>query len=435
MKKKLALLLASAMLCTTALSGCSKSSDAPAGGGSQGGSGDTITLTVWSWDVALLQLQEAAKKFQVDHPNVEFNFEEMGTEQVYTKLATSLATGQGLGDIIQLEGEQLSGFATKFPEGFLELSDAVNKDDFLPVKMGEVSVGDKIYGFPWDAGPIALFYRSDYFEQAGVKPEDIVTWDDFIEAGKKVTETCKAPDGSPVKMLPIDPNSTALFRMTMTELGTNFFDADGNTVINSPESIKAMEMTKKIYDSGISLNYNGWSEYEGVVVNESVATIPEAVWMIGTIKDKGPQTAGKWGVMDLPRFTADGEASSTNGGSNLSIPAKSPNAEMAKEFVKFALTDSQLQADGFVNYGLFPSHIPSYENEVFSQADDFFGGQKIYETFIELGKKVPSINYTENFNEAMETGKAVVSRILLEGADVTESLNGLQDELTTKFGK
>lgn len=432
MKKKIALLLAATMAITTGLSGCGKSSSAPA---DKSASGEKVTLTVWSWDVALLQLQAASEEFKKTHENVEFVFEEMGTDQVYTKLGTSLATGSGLGDIIQLEGEQLSGFANKYPEGFLALDDVVNKDDYLPVKIGEVSANGKIVGFPWDAGPAALFYRTDYFEQAGVKAEDIVTWDDFIEAGKKVTATCKTPSGDPVKMLPVNPTSTGLLRTLMTELNAGFFDAEGNTVVNSPEAIQAMEMSKKIYDAGIVMNYNDWAAYEGVVVNESVATIPEAVWMIGTIKDKGPQTAGKWGVMELPRFTPDGSASSTNGGSNLSIPAKSPNAELAKEFITFALTDKALNADGFVNYGLFPSHIPSYESEVFSQPDEFFGGQKIYETFIRLGKEVPSINYTENFNEAMETGKAAVSKVLLEGNDPAATMNDLQTQLINKFGK
>lgn len=433
MKKKIALLLAAAMTLTTALTGCGSSSS---GSGDKAASGEgKQTLTVWAWDVALLQLQAAGEKFKETHPDVEFVFEEMGTTQVYTKLSTSLATGNGLADVILIEGAEVSGYANKFPDGFLTLDDVVNKDDFLAVKIGEVTANDKIYGFPWDAGPSALFYRTDYFEQAGVKAEDLVTWDDFIEAGKKVTETCKTPSGDPVKMLPIPPTTTQLFQTLMTELGADYFDAEGNTTINSPEAIQALEMTKKIYDSGIGLNYSGWDEYEGCVVNESVATIPEAVWMIGTIKDKGPQTAGKWGVIELPKFTADGSSSATNGGSNISIPAKSANAELAKEFVTFALTDKQLQADGFINYGLFPSYIPAYDNEAFNQGDDFFGGQKIYSIFIEAGKNIPIPHYTENYSEAYETAKSTVSKVLLDGADPTTALNDLQAQLVSKFGK
>lgn len=416
------------MVAALSLTGCG-------GGGDKNAAESDNTITVWAWDVALKQLQASAEKFKETHPDVEFQFEEMGTEQIYTKLATTLNTGKGLADVILLEGEQVSGYASKYPDGFADLSDIVNKDDYLPVKMGEVTVNDKVVGFPWDAGPVALFYRTDYFEQAGVKPEDIKTWDDFIEAGKKVTATCKTPSGEPVKMLPIAPNGSNFWKLLLTEKGAGYFDAEGNTAVNSPEALECMEMAKKIYDADIALNYTDWAEYEGVVVNQSVATIPEAVWMIGTIKDKGPDQSGKWGVMSLPVFPGDEPSGSTNGGSDIVIPAASANVDIAKEFVQFAMTDVDLQADGFVNYGLFPSYIPAYDAEVFTEPDEFFGGQKIYETFIELGKKVPAVNYTENYNEAMKAAGSACAKVYLEGQDPKTVLEDLEKDLVSKFGK
>ena len=416
------------MVAALSLTGCG-------GGGDKNAADSDNTITVWAWDVALKQLQASAEKFKETHPDVEFQFEEMGTEQIYTKLATTLNTGKGLADVILLEGEQVSGYASKYPDGFADLSDIVNKDDYLPVKMGEVTVNDKVVGFPWDAGPVALFYRTDYFEQAGVNPEDIKTWDDFIEAGKKVTATCKTPSGEPVKMLPIAPNGSNFWKLLLTEKGAGYFDAEGNTAVNSPEALECMEMAKKIYDADIALNYTDWAEYEGVVVNQSVATIPEAVWMIGTIKDKGPDQSGKWGVMSLPVFPGDEPSGSTNGGSDIVIPAASANVDIAKEFVQFAMTDVDLQADGFVNYGLFPSYIPAYDAEVFTEPDEFFGGQKIYETFIELGKKVPAVNYTENYNEAMKAAGSACAKVYLEGQDPKTVLEDLEKDLVSKFGK
>lgn len=426
--KLIASATALSMIAALSLTGCG------GGGGSKEAESDN-TITVWAWDVALKQLQASAEKFQETHPDVQFQFEEMGTDQIYTKLATTLSTGKGLADVILIEGEQVSGYANKYPEGFADMSDIVNPDDFLPVKIGEVSANGKIVGFPWDAGPVALFYRRDYFAQAGVNAEDIKTWDDFIEAGKKVTETCKTPSGEPVKMLPIAPNGSNFWKLLMVENGAGFFDAEGNTAVNSPEAVECMEMAKKIYDAGIALNYTDWSEYEGVVVNESVATIPEAVWMIGTIKDKGPDQSGKWGVMSLPVFPGDEPSGSTNGGSDIVIPAASANVDIAKEFVQFAMTDVDLQADGFVNYGLFPSYIPAYDAEVFTEPDEFFGGQKIYETFIELGKKVPAVNYTENYNEAMKAAGSACAKVYLEGQDPKTVLEDLEKDLVSKFGK
>ena len=423
MKKVMALALAAAMTASLALTGC--------GGKKKSADGEKV-ISVWAWDVALMQLQDAAEKYQKDHPDVKFEFEEMGTDQIYKKLSTSLATGNGIADIIAIEGDVLPGYADKFPEGFLDVSDAVSTDDFLASKVSEVTYKDKVHAFPWDAGPVGLFYRTEYFEQAGVKPEDIQTWDDLIEAGKKIEATCKTPKGDPVKMIPVDPKKSSLYSIIRSEFGVGVFDKDGKPQVDSKESIAAMEMADKIYDSGVVLNYNGWDEYEQTVVNESVACIPEAVWMIGTIKDKGPQTEGKWSAIDLPKIEG-GEYSVNNGGSNVAINAKTEAPDECKDFLKFAMTDSALQASGFEKYGLYPSYIPSYEEEVFKKGDAFFGEGNVYELFIQNGQKIAEIPISPNSLEAGDSIGAAVSKIFLNGEDVKDTMKDLQKELESKF--
>lgn len=424
MKRVMAMALALAMTASAVLTGC--------GGSKKKAEDGEKVLTVWAWDVALMQLQEAAEVYQKDHPDVKFEFEEMGTDQIYKKLSTSLATGNGIADIIAIEGDVLVGYADKFPEGFLDVSDAVNTDEFLASKLAEVTYKDKVHAFPWDAGPVGMFYRTDYFEQAGVNPEDIQTWDDLIEAGKKIEAACKTPSGDPVKMIPVDPKKSSLYSLIRGEFGIGVFDEDGNPIVDDERSISAMKMADKIYDSGVALNYNGWDEYEQTVVNESVACIPEAVWMIGTIKDKGPQTEGKWSVMDIPKIEG-GEYSCSNGGSDLAINAKTDYPEEAKDFVKFAMTDTSLQASGFEKYGLYPSYIPSYEEEVFQKGDAFFGEGNVYEIFIENGQKVADTPISPNAQEASDAIGVAVSKILLNGEDVEKTMKDLQKELETKF--
>lgn len=423
MKKIVAMLLA-VVMSIGLLAGC--------GGSGNDAEDGEVELTVWAWDVALKQLQDAAAEYQKTHPEVKFVFEEMGTEQIYNKLSTSLATGNGIADIIAIEGEVLVGYADKFPEGFLDVTDAVESDKFLPSKLSEVVYKDKTHAFPWDAGPVAMFYRTDYFEQAGIKAEDIKTWDDLIEAGKKVGETCKTPAGDPVKMLPIRPNKPGLYALIRNQFGISTFDENGKPMITDEHSLQSMQMADKIYDAGIGLNYNGWDEYEQCVVNESVACIPEAIWMIGTIKDKAPQTSGKWAAMDLPAIDG-GTYSCSNGGSDLAINAKTKHPDTAKDFCKFAMTDTKLQAAGFENYGLYPSYIPSYEEEIFSKGDEFFGEGNVYEVFIENGQKVANTPANVNNSEASDYVGTAVSDILLNGADVNTVFEDLQKELETKF--
>ncbi len=423
MKKVVAVAMTAAMVAALALTGC--------GGKKADDSGEKV-ITVWAWDVALMQLQEAAEAYQKDHSDVKFEFEEMGTDQIYKKLSTSLATGNGIADVIAIEGDVLPGYADKFPEGFLDVADAVSTDDFLASKVSEVTYKDKVHAFPWDAGPVGMFYRTDYFEQAGVNPDDIQTWDDLIEAGKKVEAACKTPAGDPVKMIPVDPKKSSLYSLIRNEFGVGVFDADGNPQVDCEQSIAAMNKASEIFDSGVALSYNGWDEYEQTVVNESVACIPEAVWMIGTIKDKGPQTEGKWSVIDLPKIEG-GEYSCSNGGSDLTINARTEFPDEAKDFCKFAMTDTALQASGFEKYGLYPSYIPSYEEEIFQKGDPFFGEGNVYELFIENGQKVAEIPISPNALEASDSIGAAVSKIFLNGEDVESTMKDLQTELETKF--
>ena len=70
MNKIMAAMLIGAMTASLALTGC---------GGKKSASKDgKKELTVWAWDVALMQLEEAAEEYQKDHQDVTFKFEEMG---------------------------------------------------------------------------------------------------------------------------------------------------------------------------------------------------------------------------------------------------------------------------------------------------------------------------------------------------------------------
>ncbi|MEG0689514.1 MAG: sugar ABC transporter substrate-binding protein [Hungatella sp.] len=389
------------------------------------------TITIWSWDVALAHLQEEAEKFSEIYPNVEFNFEEMGVSQVYSKITTCLQSGIGLPDIVQLEGEQVAKFGEKFPDKFVDFTGEVKAEEFLPIKIAECTVNGKMVAFPWDAGPCGMFYRTDIFEQAGVKAEDIVTWDDFIEAGK----TIKEKTGIDMMTLATARKDTT-YRMLMMELGGFYFDEAGNTAVNSPESVRAMEMIQKIYAAGITVNDGSWDDFIAALSGSKIACVSEAVWLAGSIKDAAADQAGKWRVMDLPKFDADKDAGgASNGGSVLTVPAASESKEAAMEFVKFAMTDVEGNVAGFVNYGLYPSYIPALDSDVFKEGDEFFGGQKIYDIFTEVGKKIPKCNYTSNFAEAIDLSKNAVSKVTLDNQDVQTVMDGLQEEMKAKFGK
>lgn len=387
------------------------------------------TIEVWSWDVALKSLQIAADNFKKLHPNVEFIFEDMGTDQIYDRMLTGLATSTGMPDVVSLEGERVCVYASKFPEGFEDLTAYMNKDDFLAVKVAECEINGKMRGVPWDSGPCGVFYRTDIFEEAGVVAEDIKTWDDFIEAGKKI-------DKLGVKMLPVAVSrNDTMFRILLSQLDGFYFDGEGNTVLNNDSAKKAMAIVKKMNDAGIIYDNVNWDGLVTCTKESKVATVVNAVWWAGTLQDECQNLEGKWAVMPLPKVDGTSHRGAVNGGSNIVVPAAAQNKEAAIAFATFAMTDKDSVIAGFKDYGLYPSYIPTYEEEIFNLDVPYFNNQKIWKVFNEVGQEVPSMNYTDKFSEVNDIVVNAQARILLKGAEVDATMEDLQKEVVNMIGK
>lgn len=427
-KKLLSILLAVMMMIS--LAACGQSSEPANNNTGEGGVEELSgTIVVWSWDVALKSLQVAAENFKKEHPKVEFQFEDMGTDQIYDKMLTGLASGTGLPDVVSLEGERVPLYASKFPKGFVDLTDVVEEDHFLPVKMAEVTVNGKVMAFPWDAAPCGVFYRTDLFKEAGVKAEDIKTWDDYIEAGKKLEKIG-------VKMLPlaVSKNDT-VFRLILNQLGAFYFDGEGKTVLDNEAAIKAMTIVKEMYDANITYDNVNWDGLVTCTKEGKVATVVNAVWWAGTLQDECDNLNGKWAVMKLPLVEDGGKTGAANGGSNIVIPSAAQNKKAAVEFVKFAMTDKESVIKGFSDFGLYPSYIPSYSDPIFDANVEYFNGQKIWKLFTEAGKEIPKLNFTENFSEVNDLVVDAQARITLKDSDVQTTMKELQKNVVNKIGK
>ena len=389
----------------------------------------TGKVTIWSWDVAAKSLSDSAANFKKLHPKVEFVIEDLGTDQVYDKLTTCLAANVGLPDVVSIEGERISGFAAKFPQSFVDFKGQLKTDAFLKVKQAECTVNGRLVGVPWDSGPCALYYRTDYFQKAGVKPEDLKTWDDVIKAGQKM-------NAIGVKMIPTAVSRRiTLYTFMLNQQGQSLFDPNGKPHFDTEASFKAMAMVKKLYDAGVIYDSVNWDGLVTATKDGKVATVASAVWWAGTMKDEIKEASGKWAVMPMPAMTKGGASAATDGGSDLMVIASSPSRQAAVEFAKFAMTDKASLVNGFSKYGLYPSYIPSFSDPVFETPEAYFGNQKIWKLFAKIAPEIPAIHYSEYYQEVCDLAYNAQARILLKGADVKATLKGLQKDALDKIAQ
>lgn len=386
-------------------------------------------IVVWSSNSRCKSLKLSAENFKKKYPKLKFEFVNLGNQQIYDNITTALISKTGIPDVVSIEGNYIPAFVDKFSKGFVDLTNEVSKNDFLPIKIAECTVKGKIMAFPWDIDTSVIFYRKDLFDKVGVKAEDIKTWDDYIQVGKKL-------NAIGIKMLPIDlQKNDVMYRQLINQLGIFYFGEDGKPLLNSDLSIKAMKLIKKMKDENIVYDNVDLDGIVRAAKNNKIASVPIGSWWSGILQNQCKDESGKWAVMRFPAFEAGGKRAAVLGGSNIIVTQDSQNKKIAIEFAKFAATDKESIIKGFKDFNLYPSYIPSYSEEIFEEKVEYFGGQKVWKLFTHIGKDIPNINFTENFAETKNNVIDAQFNIMFKGADVKMTMDELQKNVTEKFEK
>ncbi len=352
----------------------------------------SANLTIWSWNTAASGLKSTLEGFNKLHPDIKITVEDLGNNQVFDKtLAACAAGGDGMPDIVSIENFEAEIFWSRFPDCFANLKELGYTPEiqakFPDFKRTELEIGDVAYAMPWDSGPVAVFYRRDFYEKAGVDPSTINTWDDFIAAGKKVSA---ANPG--VVMAQADFNGDSeWFRMIANEQGCGYFSTDGqNITINQPACVATLAKVKEMKDAG-TLTAANWEEKIQADTAGKAASQMYGGWYEGTVRSTSPDLKGKWGVYRMPSLTADGPHAANLGGSSLAISATSANKEAAWTYVNYALGTNEGQVTMLKQFGLVPSLLSAVQDPFISEAQPYWGGQKVWSDILAtLPKIVPS---------------------------------------------
>jgi lactose/L-arabinose transport system substrate-binding protein len=352
----------------------------------------SANLTIWSWNTAASGLKSTLEGFNKLHPDIKITVEDLGNNQVFDKtLAACAAGGDGMPDIVSIENFEAEIFWSRFPDCFANLKELGYTPEiqakFPEFKRTELEIGDVAYAMPWDSGPVAVFYRRDFYEKAGVDPSTINTWDDFIAAGKKVSA---ANPG--VVMAQADFNGDSeWFRMIANEQGCGYFSTDGqNITINQPACVATLAKVKEMKDAG-TLTAANWEEKIQADTAGKAASQMYGGWYEGTVRSTSPDLKGKWGVYRMPSLTADGPHAANLGGSSLAISATSANKEAAWTYVNYALGTNEGQVTMLKQFGLVPSLLSAVQDPFISEAQPYWGGQKVWSDILAtLPKIVPS---------------------------------------------
>ncbi len=346
------------------------------------------SITIWGWKASLDALKLVDADFTAAFPNVTFKYVVRPPADTYRNIQLAIAAGTGAPDVSVIEDSHLPQYV--HIGALADITDWVKPyvSKMVSYKWNWTKKSNRYYAMPWDPGPVAVFYRRDVFQKAGVDPASIQTWDDFYQAAK----TIKQKTGAFMWQQAKARNDGRLLETLLWQQGTGYVDSSGNVILDKDTKIQqTLEYIGRFWTDGLAADQEPWTDpwYKGQASGTS-ATVIDAVWMGTFFKSFiAPKAAGSWGVFMLPVWQPGGSRASNDGGSVLAIFDQSSQKDAARAYVEFHLGQDGSQLKIYEKTDIFPSLKSAFEDPFFQEADPYFGDQKVRTMFAEIAAKIP----------------------------------------------
>ncbi|MEV5355589.1 extracellular solute-binding protein [Streptomyces sp. NPDC093516] len=370
------------------LAGCADDGGDDSSGSSSGGKGKTtITLGLFG----TMGFKEAGLYAEYEKLNPKIKIAENVVERnenYYPALLNHLTTNSGLQDVQAVEVGNIAEIVNTQAAKLEDLSkvSGVNKADWLDWKWQQATTKDgQTIGLGTDIGPMAICYRKDLFEKAGLPTDRAEVgklwagdWGKFVDAGERYKKN--GPEGTTFMDSP-----GGLINAILSSEKEKFYDASGKVVYKTNPAVKnAFDLTAEAAEKGlVGAQTQFQPAWDQTIANNKFAAMACPPWMLGYIKGKSqPDAKGKWDVAVAPK-------SGNWGGSFLTVPKNGKNVEEAKKLVAW-LTAPEQQAKLFKVQGSFPSAQAAFDSpEVTGAKNDMTGDAPIGEIFAEAAKQIP----------------------------------------------
>jgi len=274
-------------------------------------------------------LDEMIAIFEEKNKDIKILVETAGWDDYFNKLQVNIAGGIAP-DVFELNYENFVTYAAKgalYNMDELTAGDSsFSKDVYYPRSYDSFSYKNKQYGLPETFSTVVLYYNKDLFDAAGVAyPQENWTWDDAIEAAKKIRDPENDVWGlhSGIQFWE--------FYKKIAQNGGAVYDGNGNITIDSKENVEALQTMLDIQNKhGImptDAEMGGMSDGD-LFVSGKLGMVVSGIWMFGAFGEAD----FNWDIEVEPGMKTKATHFFAN---TLAISSSSDKAEAAWKWAKF----------------------------------------------------------------------------------------------------
>ena len=326
-------------------------------------------------DMMKAKLDEFAEANGVD---VEYVIVPSG--DIKQKLAAAIESGNQP-DLIMGDNTLVAEYINS--DQLAEVDDVLENIDFKENALRYATFNDKNYLVPLSFTAPGMYIRKDKWEEKGLDMP--TTWEELKEDAEKINDP---ENGFYALGLPLGASgggdAESFVRTVILDFGGRLVDENGKVVVNSPETLAAMEYIASLYEEGLcppdattwddSANNSAWmAGTVGMVCNSGS--------IISSMEQENPDLLANTQIIQYPAVSAD-DTSYTLGGANVfGIFETGANTDVAKEFVSYYFSDTDYYNQMVEAMGaMWQPVVNGYDDTDFWNAEDHIGWLKTPKT-------------------------------------------------------
>jgi arabinosaccharide transport system substrate-binding protein len=365
--------------------------------------------------------EKARAAFEAAHPGVKADIQLVHGDAVTNRLRAALWADLDVPDAVEVEISRAGSFFRGPVDdvGFVDLTERLSRPDptdpngrplidrIVRSRLAPYTNRGRIFGLPHDVHPVMLAYRADLFQQFGIDPNKLATWDDFIREGRRIAVrdgrrgSVKAEPTYLINLSLSECHSieTVLFQRDGELTGPDgrpvpagYFDANGQVIMDNEAAVATLKWyTPLVAGPGRIAADPGMSgpSFARAVLDGYTLSWMCPDWFSWAMEKDLPQLAGKLRLMPLPAFRAGGRRTSTWGGTMIGITRKCPDKELAWKLVLHMYTNAEDLGRRFGDLNILPPFKDAWRQGAFHEPRAYWGNQRIGTEYIRLAEQVP----------------------------------------------
>lgn|SRR5699024_1518260 len=356
-------------------------------------------LTFWTFAGTHADFfSNAAERWNEEFPDnpIQLTAETYPFDQMHNNLLLALQSDSGAPDIADIE-------IAKFPnylQGEIQL-EPLNEyidpeiDNFVTERLDMYEKDGDYYGAPTHLGATVVYYNQEIMDEAGVDIDSIETWDDYVEAGKKVVEET----GTPMTSIPTNWYGIWPF---VAQKGSDFFNEAGELTLDNEKNIETLEfINDMVNEHEIAVTTPGGDnhteEFYGFMNDGGQASIIIPMFYMKDFTEYMPDLKGKMQIRPMPTWSDSDIRSVAMGGTGTTVTSQSEDVELAKEFVAYSKLTEEGNIQLWTELGFDPTRWDVWDSPELSEDNEYFEyfHDDIFDILLDIRDDVAGVNLTE----------------------------------------